>query len=461
MQGISRLDTDGPYTMVKDGYARLVGYTPEEMIGRSWDTTVPEEDHPKAIEAVVEMQASGRSEVECRGLRKDGSLFQKRLLLVRIDNKDGQNIGHYCFMNDVTHRVREEEEKRLLNADLAQSQRWDSIGRLAGGVAHDFNNILAAIVGNAEVAIRLEDTPDILKHVQTILNSAALAGELCQQLLTLSGKGAQKSEGICLRRSVEEVLTMVALGSNAQVEILCEFHPADVYAIGDRVQASQVTLNLILNAIDASTHGTAVVIRTGKVSSLPTKAQGHFLQTWGNPDRYYAYLEVEESGVGIEHDRLSTVFEPFYTSKNEGHGLGFAAVMGIARSHDGALELESQKDSGSRFRVYFPLSEKSASASAASDAPVDKLDSWVRRVVVADDEAPIRLYLNALIERDGASVQTFDNGQDALDDVLAHGADLVILDFSMPKLDGIQVAKAVREKDIDVPNCIDDRFPRA
>ncbi|MEM1174510.1 MAG: PAS domain S-box protein, partial [Pseudomonadota bacterium] len=210
MTGISWLDTSGTFRQVRDGYARMLGYTPDELIGQSWAVTVPESDHETGIAAVQKMLRDGRNTVETRAVRKDGSIFYKRLLLVKTMDSQCRHNGHYCFMSDVSERT--EAQRRL-----ADAERLRTIGTLAGGIAHDLNNLLTPILGRAELLARESKADD--GAVDDIRNAALRAQELIDRLLKFSKNEREEFKPLSLAGSVRVALQFVSGSLPANVSL--------------------------------------------------------------------------------------------------------------------------------------------------------------------------------------------------------------------------------------------------
>jgi CheY-like chemotaxis protein len=349
---------------------------------------------------------------------------------------------------------------------MLETQKLESLGVLAGGIAHDFNNLLTVILGNASIS-RLEPgiSAEERTRLATIVTAAQRAADLCRQLLAYAGKGAFVIERIDLNRVALETARLLELSVHTcTLEYHLAFGLPPIEA--DTSQIRQVIMNLVLNAAEAigarpgriRVITTAVTLREGDLpDALPagTRLAGEFVR-----------LEISDDGSGMPPDVLARIFDPFFTTKFAGRGLGLAAVLGIVRSHDGALTVQSQAGLGSTFRVYLPVAAGAAPAAtttttppipvpATPNAPVAAApaEAATGTVLVADDEDSVRALTAAILRRHGYTVVAVENGDEALRRFTAEPDrfQVALLDITMPGIDGLSALRRIRELRPAVP----------
>lgn len=347
-------------------------------------------------------------------------------------------------LQDVTARREREDEQRRLKRQLQDAQKLESLGILAGGIAHDFNNILTAVLGNASLALEmLPADSEVRPLIESVDHAAQRAAELTNQMLAYSGRGRFIVGPVDLSGVVREMAPLLesSIGKRVRLELdLLARLPA---ANADVTQIRQVALNLITNAAEAldDAPGT-VTVRTGVVGA---GAGADVRTSTGVPGTEYVYLEVQDTGCGMDQETQAKIFDPFFTTKFTGRGLGLAAVAGIVRAHGGDIQVRSSPGGGSTFRVLFP-----ASTEVVALVPVEVGKADVPRatgtVLVVDDEASIRSMVRRVLEGCGCAVHVARDGREALALFERHRdeIDLVLLDLTMPDLGGLEVFSELR-----------------
>lgn len=338
---------------------------------------------------------------------------------------------------DVTERKRAEEERRALDAQVQHAQKLESLGVLAGGIAHDFNNLLTAILGNADLALAAmsPEAPgrDCLEEISRVSRRAA---ELCRQMLAYSGKGRFHVEPVDLSRLVEEMSRMLEVAISKKAVLKYRFAP-DLPAVeADATQIRQVVMNLIVNASEAIGDRSGVIaISTGLMDCDREYLAGTYVSE-DLKEGPYVFLEVADTGCGMSRQTLARVFEPFFSTKFAGRGLGLAAVLGIVRGHRGAIKVYSEPGRGTTFKVLLPacVDEATPTQNHHDD------QAWQGRglVLVVDDEETIRAMVRRMLEHMGLEVLAACDGREAVD-LYRRNADrigCVLLDLTMPHMDG-------------------------
>jgi CheY-like chemotaxis protein len=398
-------------------------------------------------------------------IRQDPALSTVAVILVSaLDEMDHvvrsieAGAADYLFkpVNPTLLRARIKSTLDKIRADEAirRKQRLESIGLLAAGIAHDFNNLLTGIIGNAQLLHQVILSPDDREMADSIVRAGERAAELTRQLLTYSGKAMSHMQTTDLSALIRdsERLIRASLPKKVQPELRLNALPP---IMADMNQIRQALLNLTLNAAEAigpdcSGH---VVIETG-TSRVDESEHFDVTPDHVTPGRY-AWLEVRDSGCGMEPDTVGKIFEPFFTTKFLGRGLGLAAVAGIVRSHKGMVRVRSTAGHGSSLRLYFPLGpEDQADAIPSASEPF---------VLVVDDEPVVRQIVKVALERAGRRVLLADSGEAALEMLQGRApqVELVLLDWKMPVMDGSETLLRLREIRPDLRVIVSSGFARS
>ncbi len=356
-------------------------------------------------------------------------------------------------MTDISKRKRMERERQELEAQVQQAQRLESLGVLAGGIAHDFNNLLVGVLGNATLALEeLADDHPVRERLKQVDLAASRASELTNQLLMYAGKSRLKQELTDLNQLLPEVEKLLGAALSKETRLRYELAPEPLFVLGDRSQMQRLAMNLITNASDAmGERGGAVTVRTA-VEEIAGEALSEAGAGPIPKEGTYHVLEVADEGPGIDEETRDRIFEPFFSTKFTGRGLGLATVSGIVRSHRGMLEVDSRPGHGASFKVLFPAAEKPAEANEQSPAkPVE----WQGHgtVLVADDEEVVRLVLAEHLRYLGFDVVLARDGRDAVVSYTRHLPELVavLLDQTMPIMDGVEAAGEIQRIGGEVP----------
>jgi signal transduction histidine kinase/ActR/RegA family two-component response regulator len=361
---------------------------------------------------------------------------------------------------DRTAAIRSREERARLEIQLRASQKLESLGVLAGGIAHDFNNLLQAMMGHASLLERLELHGEAEEGLRQIRTAGSRASALTSQLLAYAGQGALRVERVAINELVVDLgeLVQVSMPRTAQLDLELSADAGAVMA--DPSQISQVILNLLTNAGDSLEDGKGFVVARTERVTLGPRRRGGLPDPGSLPDGEYLRFTAEDDGIGMTEDTLDRIFDPFFTTKSAGRGLGLAAVSGIVRGSGGHIEVESQVGRGTTFRVYLPRVERETEAASE---PVDEPgDSQLqgRTLLVAEDEAGVRRFVEQALKLAGARVISAEDGDEAVDLIRTHLDELdgLILDLTMPGRGGVEVlteAWALRE---DLPTLISSGF---
>ena len=356
---------------------------------------------------------------------------------------DGKVRGFSSMVEDITERKKMEEQ-------LRQSQKMEAVGQLAGGIAHEFNNAMQVILNSAYfIQEKPEKSASVVKFANMIVKSAERTSGLTQQLLGFSRKSFIQKKVLNLGELVSNQMKMV--GRLIGEQIIIESHTDDDLDLVnvDPGKIEQVILNLCVNARDAMPHGGRIVIETKNFTADQEFSDFHGLEGAGP----FVILSVSDNGSGISAENQQHVFEPFFTTKEvgKGTGLGLAMVYGAIQQHGGAIEVFSEPENGSTFKIFLPAVE-SAESTPPQHADA-KPSAGSETVLVAEDDDDVRTMLSSMLESQGYVVLTARDGMDALEIFTAkqHEIDLVILDMVMPGKHGREVYRQIRENGSKVP----------
>ena len=448
---VNRIE-DGLYVDVNEGFVVLTGWTRDEALGKTSADLGIWVDPADRERLVAALDRDGRCQnLEATFRNKDGTT-RKGLMSARVIMSGGVP----CVLSvtrDISELRRAEEERSQLEHQLLQAQKLESLGVLAGGIAHDFNNILTSVLGHAELAVEELPAESPARHSLGEISAAARrAAELCRQMLAYSGHASLALERIDLGALIGEMRPMLraSVAKNAVLEVHRE---KDVPAIqADPSQIRQVVTNLVLNASEAIGERNGVisvsvgVVRCGAGYLQTTEVAGELREG------LYVRMDVSDNGCGMPPDVRRRIFEPFFSTKFSGRGLGLAALLGIVRSQHGGVKVESEPGEGSRFTVLFPAIESADSQAGVPDA-ASKAWRGAGTVLLADDEQSLRTLGAKMLSRLGFDVVTAGDGREAVEIFRQRRGEirLVILDLTMPHLDGAQAFAELRKLDADVP----------
>ena len=377
----------------------------------------------------------------------DGRIFDRYSQPIRV----GEEImGRFWSFRDITERTHSEGERLKLEQQLLHAQKLESLGVLAGGIAHDFNNILTSIIGNAELALlRINKESPGVDNLHKIEEAAARAADLAKQMLAYSGKGKFVIENINLNLLLEDMLHMLEVSISKKAVLRINLAPDLPSVEADATQIRQIVMNLVINASEAIGEKSGVIaVTTGCMDCNKDYLKNVWLDE-NLIEGLYVYLEIADTGCGMNKNTLAKLFDPFFTTKFTGRGLGMAAVLGIVKGHKGAIKVYSEPGKGTSFKILLPASSKPAKIFNHNSYENNWKGSGT--VLLVDDEETVRGIGKEMLQEFGFTTITANDGREAVEIFkTTPGISFVILDLTMPHMDGEQCFRELRQFKPDV-----------
>lgn len=487
-------DREHRWVLLNDAYCRFMGYPRNELLGRSDPDFFPAEEaavfwarddqvfdagvenvneerftdakgvtHVIITKKAIFTSADGeqllvgviRDVTDLRMAQQALEAHRERLEELVRDRTAALRDTNARLLDEIEQRRRGEEERRALDAQMQQVQKLESLGLMAGGIAHDFNNLLSGILGNADLALaRLGDRDPVRPFVQEIRRAALRSAGLTNQMLAYSGRGHFQIESLDLNHLIRDLGDLLQAGMSRKVMVRHVFADDLPPVRGDAAQIRQVVMNLITNAAEAIEEGAGTVtLRTWALDHGGGPVRDGVLN-WSLPPGRYVAFTVEDTGCGLDEATLARIFDPFFTTKNTGRGLGLAAVLGIARGHDGALTVRTAPGRGSTFGMLLPVARTPAPPQT-TDEPHLANGRWLGHgtALVVDDDGMVRAVLSGMLEALGFKVETAGDGLQALAmvDRIGDSLVLVLLDLTMPQMSGAETLAELRARRPNLP----------
>ncbi len=463
-----RNDKDWTMDFVSQGALALTGYTPEELTGSS-GVSYTQVIHPddwkmvwdnvqKALKSRQPFQISYRI-VTAAGVEKwvweqGGGVFSEKGDLLAVEG----------FIADISDRKRAEVEKEKLEAQNRQLQKAESLGRMAGAIAHHYNNLLGVVLGNLEIA--LDDLPrgsNVDENLTEAMKASRRAAEVSSLMLTYLGMVPGKLEPLDLSEACRKSLSQLQTAMPEKVVLKADLPPAGLMVMANAHQIHKVLNNLATNAWESLGEGGGVVhLAVKTVSKTEISTTHRFPLDWQPEDNLYACLEVADTGGGIAEKDFDKLFDPFFSSKFTGRGLGLPVVLGVVRSHLGGITVESKEGHGSVFRVFFPLSAAVVPRLPEETVTPPEFGEAGTVLVVEDDDA-VRKVARVVLARLGHAALEARDGIEALEVFQQHRQAIrcVLCDLTMPRMDGWATLTALRKISPGIPVILASGYDQA
>ena len=391
------------------------------------------------------MERDGLGKTEAKIRRKDGTMIDVLLYVSPLDPSDFSK-GVSATVEDITERKKAEAEKDKLQEQLIQSQKMESIGRLAGGVAHDFNNMLTAIIGNTELAmLKLDRKEQIYSRLSVVKQAAESAADLTRQLLAFSRKQIINPRVINLNDVIDNMQNMLIrlIGEDITLRVILQpgLYPVKI----DATQIQQIIMNLVINARDAMPEGGSLIIETGNLTLDEEYCRRHDYPI----NSEHVMLVVSDTGLGLTDEIKEHLFEPFFTTKSQGKGtgLGLATVYGAVRQNGGTINVYSEENHGTTFRIYFPISVDDIS-SLPLQWKQDHMPAGTETILLVEDNPLVLDFAKGILVMLGYTILTAANAEDAINtaDNYNERIDLLMTDVILPGMNGHSLAEILQIK---------------
>ncbi len=448
-------------SFVSEWAERVLGYPLERWYEDGfWTSILHPDDRPGVTRAFNEAIRRGRDhELEYRVVAADGRMVWMHDVVRVIRGGDGRPNRLRGVMIDVTARIEAERERDRVNAELLHAQKLESLGLLASGVAHDFNNLLAVVLGNASFALlRAEEDGREAGPLRDIVTASRRAQNLTRQLLAYAGKAPSRTAPLDVSANVREIVGLVEAAFPKKVVLDLDLAERLPPVQADPTHLQQVVMNLVMNAAEAVGDLVGRVRVATRLETIGPAAAADF----GLEPGPYVRLEVADSGSGMGPEVLTRIFDPFYSTKGMGRGLGLSAVAGIVRAHRGAIRFESAPGEGTRCVVHLPAATEAAAVPTGSPAEVARMRPAEGVILVVDDEPEVRATARLLLEHLGYRVIEAMDGPSAL--AFLEGASTrvvgVLLDLTMPIMDGEETLAGIRQNHPNLPVVISSGYDR-
>jgi PAS domain S-box-containing protein len=449
-EGYFELDLDGNLIFFNNSLCKITGHSRKELMGVNFRLYSNPGTAQKLFQVFNQISRTGKPMIltDLEIDLKDRTITTVDLSATPIKTPDDQIVGFRGLMRDVSERKRSEQQRQKLEKRLQQAQKMKAIGTLAGGVAHDLNNILSGIVSYPDLILMdLPRDSALVEPIQTIQESGKKAAAIVQDLLTLARRGVSISEILNLNDIVNEYLASPQLAKlksfHPLVEVQAHLDSALLNIKGSPIHLSKTVMNLVSNAAEAMPEGGKVLIKAEN-QYIDKPISGYDDVEEGD----YVVLTVSDTGIGIHPDEIGQIFEPFYTKKvmgRSGTGLGMAVVWGTVKDHIGYIQVESDLGSGTVFKLYFPVTREQK----AEQDHINKFVGYLgngESILVVDDVQQQRDIASKILSQLGYSVKTVKSGEEAVEFLKKDTVDLIVLDMIMPPgIDGLETYERIVE----------------
>ncbi|MEI6207782.1 MAG: cache domain-containing protein [Desulfuromonadales bacterium] len=445
------IDTDGIFRFVSPAWEKHFGHRTADVLNKSFVPFAHPDDAELCFDYLMKVVTTGEAATSPIFRVKHLNGSYRSFISNGSTYLDASGRPLYLGIGrDISDQLRTEEERYNLEKQLLHAQKLESLGVLAGGIAHDFNNILMAIIGNADLALmRINKESPATENLHRIEQAAARAADLAKQMLAYSGKGKFVVENIDLNILLEEMLHMLEVSISKKAVLRLNLHTPLPTVEADATQMRQIIMNLVINASEAIGDKSGVIaITTGCMDC----DRNYLKDVWLDENisaGLYVYLEIADTGCGMDKTIMAKLFDPFFTTKFTGRGLGMAAVLGIVRGHKGAIKVYSEPNRGTTFKILLPASDRPAELFNGHTHTDDWKGSG--KVLLVDDEETVRGIGSEMLKELGFEPVTACDGREALE-MFRQLPDIafVILDLTMPHMDGEHCFRELRRIRSDI-----------
>lgn len=439
-------DMDGSIFYVNAAFESITGYSSDEVLGKTPSLFRSDKHDDEFYEKLFSTISTGSKwEGHITSSRKDGEIFDVEAIIYPVRDESGTVLNYVAISRDVTQELALEKQMR-------QTQKMNAIGELAGGVSHDFNNILTAILGYVALCMNnVEEDSKVHDYLKEVVKAGDRAAKLVHQILTFSRQEEQEFHSVSLQPVIEDSLSMVKTTIKSNIKVETDIDGACGAIFGDTTQLQQVMVNLCTNAVHALGRGDGVLSVSLKQIELLGKKHGDRMVDL-DPG-LYACITVSDTGCGMTPEVLERIFEPYYTTKKKGEGTGFglSIVHGIARKHSGYIAVESELEKGTNFHLYLPL--LIGNAEEKQKAMELSTPEGFGHILFVDDDDAVLAMGSEIFESFGYSVETAVNGKKALELFKQdpQGFDALVSDYSMPEMNGYELINECLSMRPDLP----------
>jgi len=453
--GVWDYDIARDHLYCDDAVLRLFGLERRAFTGRAadWERIVHPEDLEMAKKRLGRALKGKVAEAVYRVVQPAGRVRHVKTTAGAVSNAAGEIVRLTGIHVDITDSVEQEEKQRRMEMNVQQLQKYQSLNSMAAGIAHNFNNILAAVIGNLELALMgIEERRDVKKHVEAAADASQRAARLSTMMLQFVGQVKIERVRFDVGELLREMTAVLAPQISSRIELCC-VGGEEMAVRGDLGMVRQVVANLVMNAAEAigDDRGVIRLLHGRRFFSEDELRQPHLQASL--PAGEYVYVTVEDNGAGMDKDVLRRAFDPFFTTKFTGRGMGLSTVLGIMRTHKGTIVIDSSPGAGTSATVLFPAPPDDAAPEEPAAAPEGELEPLSGTVLVVDDEPMLRELAEAALRQSGLEVLLAADGLEGVAVFKEHGRDivLVVLDIAMPGLDGLEVLRRIRRERPAVP----------
>ncbi|WP_020585495.1 hybrid sensor histidine kinase/response regulator [Desulfobacter curvatus] len=439
-------DMEGRILEVNEAYCQMSGYGEKELLLMSIPDLDGRMTSDEIASKILQVKKIGYEHIETRHRRKDGSLYNVEINAKYVSREGGTLV---MFIRDITEFRKAEKEKAALHTQLYLVRKLESIGRLAGGVAHDLNNLLLPILGYSEIL--LEDTKDNASYqakLKSIIKAGHGARSLINQLLAFSRKQTLEFRLVDVDRILTDFKKLLRRTIREDIRLNIVRSPGRKTIMADQTQLEQIIMNLSVNAADAMPDGGEFTIETG----ITRLDEAYASKCPGVLPGQYVVMRFTDTGQGMDKETCDKIFEPFYSTKGEqGTGLGLATVYGVVKQHKGNIWVNSEVGKGSVFKVYLPYVSGKRVDSVIKKEAVNK---WrgSETILLAEDNEEVRNFVADILNRSGYTVFCAENGNKALEIWACsdESFDLLVTDVIMPEMNGRELFESLHSLDSNI-----------